>query len=77
MGVDPGSPRASVPGKRKRKEPSMGTPKKPQRETSSVGTTELWKPDFSSCELYRQVTAANFARDTDTNLALAGSYVTE
>ncbi|GFS42013.1 hypothetical protein Acr_00g0077680 [Actinidia rufa] len=44
-GANPGSPRASVPGKRKGKEPLVDSPKRLQREMSSIGDAELWKPD--------------------------------
>ncbi|PSS08026.1 Ubiquitin-associated protein like [Actinidia chinensis var. chinensis] len=69
-GVDPGSLGASAPRKYKGKEPSVGTPKRPQRETSLSGTTELWKPNFSAYELGRQVMDTDFARDLATSLAL-------
>ena len=52
----------------------VGTPKRIKRkarETSSGAIVELWKPDFSVCELDRQVMVANFAQDHDTSMALA------
>ncbi|GFZ06277.1 hypothetical protein Acr_18g0004470 [Actinidia rufa] len=68
-GVDSGSLRVSMPGKRKGKEPLEGTPKRPWKETSFVGVAKLWKPEFFICELDRQVTVTDYARDLDTSLA--------
>ncbi|GFZ15613.1 hypothetical protein Acr_25g0000220 [Actinidia rufa] len=61
-----GFPRTSVLGKCKGKEPLVDLPKRPQREMSSVGATELWKPNFFTCELGRLVTEESW--DTIRNL---------
>ena len=74
MGVNPSLEEASLPGKCKRKKPSAGTPKRPQKkagETSSGAASELWKPEFSAYELNRQVTKADSTKDLDTSVALA------
>ena len=52
----------------------VGTSKRIKRkawETSSGTTIELWKPEFSACELVRQVTMANSAQDHNISMALA------
>ncbi|GFS36136.1 hypothetical protein Acr_00g0044300 [Actinidia rufa] len=53
----PRSPRASMPRKRKGKEPLVGTPKRLRKETSSVGAVELWEPNFSTFMLPSDSTA--------------------
>ncbi|GFY88871.1 hypothetical protein Acr_06g0008110 [Actinidia rufa] len=71
IGAGPGSSGAYVLRKREGKEPLVDSPKRPRRETSLVGAAELWKPDFSTCELGMQVTEADSAQYLDTSLALA------
>ncbi|GFS37393.1 hypothetical protein Acr_00g0051720 [Actinidia rufa] len=53
-GVEPNSSEAPFSDKCKGKELSTSTPKRPHRragETSSGADSELWKPEFSACEL--------------------------
>ncbi|GFS29945.1 hypothetical protein Acr_00g0009250 [Actinidia rufa] len=60
-------------GKRKGKEVSSSTPKRLKQktgETSSVAAATFWKPEFSACELGRQVIEADSAQDHDTSMAL-------
>ena len=52
----------------------MGTPKRLRRkvrERSLGDTADLWNPEFSACELGRQVTMADASKDNETNMALA------
>ena len=62
MGVDPSSSEAPLLDKHKGKELTAGMSKRPKKkagETSSIvlpssgANTELWKPEFSACELGR------------------------
>ena len=56
MWVNPSPPEVPPPIKRKGKELSVATPKRPQQkmgETSLVVAAELWKPEFSTYELYK------------------------
>ena len=80
MGVDSASSKTPPPGKRKEKELTMGTPKRSRKkvgETSSaflpslVANAEFLKPEFSTCELGRQVTMTDLSKDLDTSMALA------
>ncbi|GFZ18311.1 SEC12P-like 2 protein [Actinidia rufa] len=56
----------------------VAPPKSPRRRGTSLAflpsssvNAELWKPDFSTAELGKQVTVADSTKDHDTNLALA------
>ncbi|GFZ18271.1 hypothetical protein Acr_27g0000100 [Actinidia rufa] len=68
VGVISSSPEVPPSGKHKGKELSAGTPKRPRQktgETSSATTAELWKPEFSGCELAEaNLVAIEQARDS-------------
>ncbi|GFS38128.1 hypothetical protein Acr_00g0055880 [Actinidia rufa] len=46
-------------------------PRGGQGKTSSRASRELWKLEFSACELGRQLMVAHFSKDYDTSMALA------
>ncbi|GFS33558.1 hypothetical protein Acr_00g0029260 [Actinidia rufa] len=74
MGVKLNSLDALLLDKHKGNELLVGTPKRPWRrigEMSLGADSELWRPEFSACELGRQVTTADSARDHNTNVPLA------
>ena len=73
MRVNQSPPEVAPLSKREGKELSMGTSKRPQHkmgETSSVAAVELRKPEFSTCELGRQVMEVDFVQDQDTSVDL-------
>ncbi|GFS35609.1 hypothetical protein Acr_00g0040920 [Actinidia rufa] len=77
-GVEPNSSEAPFSDKCKGKELSTSTPKRPHKragETSSGADSELWKPEFSACELGGQVMAIDSTRDHDTSVALTRAII--
>ncbi|GFY91157.1 hypothetical protein Acr_07g0013530 [Actinidia rufa] len=74
MGVDSDSSKAPFSDKRKGKEFTKDTSMRTKRrtgKTSSGASIELWKLEFSACELNRQVMVADSSKDYDTSMALA------
>ncbi|GFS40393.1 hypothetical protein Acr_00g0068280 [Actinidia rufa] len=80
VGVESSSSEASLLDKHKGKELAAGPSKKSKKKASGMSSaylpsssvdTELWKPEFFIVKLDKQVTAADFAKDYDTNLAVA------
>ncbi|GFY85506.1 hypothetical protein Acr_04g0002440 [Actinidia rufa] len=78
MGVDPDSLGPSLLEKCKGKELIEETSRRTKRrarKTSSGASTKLWKLEFSTCELNKEVTVADSAKDYDISMALARSIL--
>ena len=80
MGVDPNVPEAPLLDKRKGKDLTVSTSKRSKKKAKNTSSAflpssgmigEIWKPEFSTCELDKQVTVVDSTKNHDTGMALA------